>query len=228
MREWRTWKRCKWTAATFCTIRRCRSVANIPIPIRAERAVPKLSRFIKSYHDHVYDVIKQKPDTFRPIKVAIIDNGILTISPRPNSSWDILSAHPRLDDSQGIGVAENEHTKQQQRGSDVPNRDGKWPNSNNTKKYKTLWSRIKGGRSFVDDNSRVSPWLFASDPHGTQMANLICAIDPCCELYVAKVAESRSGITPERVARVGQVPPLLPPFTQGFVHNLPGPSCGVS
>lgn len=70
------------------------------------------------------------------------------------------------------------------------------------RRRKTLWSRIKAGRSFVDDNFRVSPWLFASDPHGTQMANLICAVDPWCDLYVAKVTEGRSGIDPARVERV--------------------------
>ncbi|EHK20707.1 uncharacterized protein TRIVIDRAFT_153866 [Trichoderma virens Gv29-8] len=64
--------------------------------------------------------------------------------------------------------------------------------------YKTLWSRIKKGQSFVGEGSRVSSWLFASDPHGTQMANLICAIDPWCDLYVAKVTEGRSGIIPVR------------------------------
>ena len=71
-----------------------------------------------------------------------------------------------------------------------------------SKSYRTLWSRIEDGRSFVDDDFRVSPWLFASDPHGTQMANLICAIDPLCQLYVAKVTDGRYGITPQRVARV--------------------------
>ncbi|KAL9120735.1 MAG: hypothetical protein Q9187_002705 [Circinaria calcarea] len=164
----------------------------------AERAVPKLSRFIKSYHDYV----QQKLGIFLPIKVAIIDNGILTISPRANGPLDLLSAHHHSDGPQGISVFESERMKQQQQGSDASKNDGKLPNSKDAKNYKTLWSRIKGGRSFVDDNSRVSPWLFASDPHGTQMANLICAIDPWCELYVAKVTESRHGITPERVARL--------------------------
>ncbi|PTB38219.1 hypothetical protein M441DRAFT_71677 [Trichoderma asperellum CBS 433.97] len=64
----------------------------------------------------------------------------------------------------------------------------------------SLWSSIKAGRSFVDDGSKVYPWLFASDPHGTQMANL-CAMDPFCELYVARVAEGKYGITPDRAAR---------------------------
>lgn len=75
---------------------------------------------------------------------------------------------------------------------------------NHIKGPETLGSRIKEGKSFVDDDHHVSPWIFASDPHGTQMANLICAIDPACELYVAKVTDGDNfGISPERVIRVG-------------------------
>jgi len=33
------------------------------------------------------------------------------------------------------------------------------------------------------------------------MANLICAIDPACQLFVAKVTDGRTGISPYRVAR---------------------------
>nr|CDP29054.1 Putative serine protease [Podospora anserina S mat+] len=70
------------------------------------------------------------------------------------------------------------------------------------KQARTLWSRVQSGRSFVDDEGQVSPWMFASDPHGTQMANLICAIDPLCKLYITKVTDSNKyGITPQRVAK---------------------------
>ncbi|KAF7557998.1 hypothetical protein G7Z17_g284 [Cylindrodendrum hubeiense] len=72
--------------------------------------------------------------------------------------------------------------------------------SDAAKNHKGLWPRIKEGHSFVDNASRLPSWLFASDPHGTQMANLICAIDPHCELYVAKIVEGRQGITPDNVA----------------------------
>lgn len=65
-----------------------------------------------------------------------------------------------------------------------------------------LSSRIKAGRSFVDSNSKFCPWQFPSDPHGTQMANLVCALDPLCEIYVARVAEDSFGIKAENVARV--------------------------
>jgi len=56
---------------------------------------------------------------------------------------------------------------------------------------RSVSSRIREGCSFVDDYFKISLWVFASNPHGTQMANLICAIDPLCELYVAKVADGR-------------------------------------
>lgn len=66
----------------------------------------------------------------------------------------------------------------------------------------SLSSRIKEGRSFVAGGSSHSPWHLACNPHGTQMANLICAIDPLCEIYVARVAEDAVGITPDRVTKV--------------------------
>jgi hypothetical protein len=65
-----------------------------------------------------------------------------------------------------------------------------------------LWPRIAEGETFIDNTSRLPPWQFASDPHGTQIANVISAIDPHCEIYVAKVTESRHGILPDNVADV--------------------------
>jgi hypothetical protein len=65
-----------------------------------------------------------------------------------------------------------------------------------------LWPRIAEGESFIGNPARLPPWQFSSDPHGTQMANIISAIDPHCDLYVAKVAEGRHGILPDNVAEV--------------------------
>ncbi|KAL1617112.1 hypothetical protein SLS56_011115, partial [Neofusicoccum ribis] len=66
-----------------------------------------------------------------------------------------------------------------------------------------LARRIKGGKSFVytsDNEEQV--WWYASEPHGTQIARLICSIDPCCDLYITKVAKTRnSGITADTVAQ---------------------------
>ena len=75
--------------------------------------------------------------------------------------------------------------------------------TNHRARHETLWSRVKEGRSFVDDDFRISPWLFASDPHGTQIANLICALDPTCQLFVAKATEgNKYGTSAERVVSV--------------------------
>lgn len=60
-----------------------------------------------------------------------------------------------------------------------------------------------------DDNDDGSSQQFlASDAHGTQMAKIIGSIDPCCDLYIARVASRRSGITYESVAKVSYLPPL--------------------
>ncbi|KAL7921174.1 peptidase S8/S53 domain-containing protein [Trichoderma austrokoningii] len=158
----------------------------------AERAVPKLSRFIKGYQPYVHDVVKENSVPFRPTRVALIDNGILSISPlveTPSATSDANNAFQALS---VVNLSEFSDT------SSVPLNG--YQNEKDDE-HKTLWPRVKKGQPFVDDESRVSSWLFASDPHGTQMANLICAIDPCCDLYVAKVAEGRSGIIPARVER---------------------------
>jgi hypothetical protein len=73
--------------------------------------------------------------------------------------------------------------------------------------------QIVDGQSFVYDGFSESPWWYASVPHGTQMASLLCSIDPCCELYVAKVGDAigpqvgskNAPVTPERVAEVSTV-----------------------
>lgn len=63
--------------------------------------------------------------------------------------------------------------------------------------------QVKDGKSFVERKGEKDPWWHATDPHGTQMASLICAIDPCSDLYIAKVTESTSsGVNMNRVAKV--------------------------
>ncbi|KAI0423857.1 hypothetical protein F5Y09DRAFT_326191 [Xylaria sp. FL1042] len=134
----------------------------------SHRVAPKLARWLQNLDAHVKRKRREKGH-YKPTKVAILDNGILSIPPVSS-------------DSAKHGAA----------GEDK---------KDNKEDRRSLWPRIREGRSFVDENSRLSPWLFASDPHGTQMANLICAIDPCCEIYVARVGEDLFGITPARVAK---------------------------
>ena len=57
--------------------------------------------------------------------------------------------------------------------------------------------------------------MFASDPH-TQMVNIICAIDPWCEIYVAKVA----GADRELHQQVTKVTLSLFPHSQRHLHHM--------
>lgn len=173
--------------------RTARHLLHLLTIIRAERVVPNLSRFIKKYRTHINEAVREDSVTFRPTRVAVIDNGILSISPLVETPSAISNAANFFETSSALNFTES---------SDINNIAPNGYQSGKDGEYKTLWSRIKKGQSFVDDGTRLTSWLFASDPHGTQMANLICAIDPCCDLYVAKVAEGRSGINPTRVERV--------------------------
>jgi hypothetical protein len=68
---------------------------------------------------------------------------------------------------------------------------------------KRLDHRIVDGISLVSKENKNRPYWHASEPHGTQMARLICAINPCCELLVIKVAENRrDGVSANNVADV--------------------------
>ncbi|KAI0390286.1 hypothetical protein F5Y17DRAFT_445448 [Xylariaceae sp. FL0594] len=75
-----------------------------------------------------------------------------------------------------------------------------WPLQGEREGKNSLRARIADGSTFMHHADRMPPWQFASDPHGTQIANVICAIDPHCEIYIAKVTENRRGILPDNVA----------------------------
>ncbi|KAI1454169.1 peptidase S8/S53 domain-containing protein [Annulohypoxylon moriforme] len=168
----------------------------------AKRVAPRLSQFIQSYRGLAFRRHQSREDNkigFVATKVAIIDNGILAISPQSHDKMpgDADSSHTQDENTRALHEAGSD---QQDNAQKIL---AKTPDEINTEFLvdKSVWSRIKEGRSFVDENFKLSPWLFASNPHGTQMANLICAIDPLCELYVAKVSDGRYGMTPGRVAR---------------------------
>ncbi|KAF2497767.1 subtilisin-like protein [Lophium mytilinum] len=150
----------------------------------AHRLAPRLARWLlelKSKYGAV-DRIKVQNPNFRPTRVAILDNGVLSISPvSQNGAEGMAELNGHGDATKKLVGGESSNMAEQSGDSN------------------SLWSRIVDGRSFVDGDSKLSPWLFASNPHGTQMANLICAIDPYCELYVARVAEDAMGITAKRV-----------------------------
>jgi hypothetical protein len=176
--------------------------------------VPGLSKFIRSYSQHV-QFVKEFVQV-RATRVARIDNGILSVSAKTDGRWDHPSGEWRFDDSSDSAVYPAENANQEDQGINDGNSSSSMPQKpKESKESKNLWSRIKDGCSFVDDDSRFSSWLFASNPHGTQMANLICAIDPCCDLYVAKVTEGRYGISPGRVTKVSLI--VHSPFSTLFL-----------
>ncbi|KAK0610020.1 hypothetical protein B0T17DRAFT_585395 [Bombardia bombarda] len=190
----------------------------------AKRAFPKLSHFILSYRALVSRIVE--PAKFTPTKIAIIDNGIMSISPAPYDSRRDLKRSQNTGPTRRDNAADIPYLRQQDRNGtqathnhpqdaetsaaetdDDENESGDSGNPTRlgeSKSNQTLWSRIEQGRSFVDNDFQLSPWLFASDPHGTQMANLICAMDPACRIYVAKVMDGRAGINPDRVAKAIQ------------------------
>lgn len=158
----------------------------------ANRVAPTLARWLRSLETE-FNKKKDLPQ-YKPTKVAILDNGILSISSQSAEGRGRKQPPSSEEASKGDGNSGepggSEQGEQHQGAEEaVPHQDG------------GLWARIQDGCSFVDENFRFSPWLFASNPHGTQMANLICAIDPFCQIYVARVAEDSSKITPKRVAK---------------------------
>ena len=60
------------------------------------------------------------------------------------------------------------------------------------------------GASFVHkkNGSKESPWWLASDPHGSHMANLVLQLDPCCDLYIGKVTETKKQLQLDQVVQV--------------------------
>lgn len=215
MREWPTLKKCERSYDVPKHLPQPCKVVNTDYFLRAQRSFPKLAGFISSYRIYARSGLR-KPIPV-PTKVAIIDNGILSISPLSADTTpasfhgdhrDTRRFHRNAGETTaGPGGSSTDQNSAQQlstnKNPEADDSDTPDNQRNDSKSSQTLWARIKQGRSFVDDDFQVSPWLFASDPHGTQMANLIGAIDPVCELYVAKVTEGRSfGINPLRVSKV--------------------------
>lgn len=70
---------------------------------------------------------------------------------------------------------------------------------------------IAQGTSFVQfkdsitEIPRESPWWISSEPHGTQMATIICKLDSQCKLFIAKVGTGRDDISISNLIQVGQL-----------------------
>ena len=149
----------------------------------AQAAVPKLAPFIKKYDGDPN--FKKQPAT----KVALLDNGVFAMDVKRHQR-DLEPADRSLPAKKSI------------QGTITVDRAGGDAQANKDSGERVMTDQIIRRVSFVEEDGRESPWYFPLDPHGTQMANLICAIDPRCELYVVRIAERRSSITPEIVAKV--------------------------
>ncbi|KAG8156362.1 hypothetical protein KVR01_013814 [Diaporthe batatas] len=147
---------------------------------------PRLAQFITYYRKRASTCHRDETG-FRPTKVAIIDNGILSMDP-PSAPRGAGPARP--DDAPDVHDSSGNYNDSSER--HLHSQD--FFTANN------LWARICDGKSFVHEWDRVSPWYLASNPHGTQMANLLCAIDPLCQLFIAKIADSHYGYSTARAA----------------------------
>lgn len=149
--------------------------------------------------------------------MAILDNGIFSVAPvvpGAAANREAMTDHMKSNASKTNNSREAIAVLDKMTGDVGPEGkpSGQEPSKNrrSSDEDNSLWSRIRNGRSFVEGNSKFCPWQFPSDPHGTQMANLICAIDPSCEIYVARVMEDAFGITNKAVAKVFPLQVFLP------------------
>ncbi|KAI1102144.1 hypothetical protein F4804DRAFT_313992 [Jackrogersella minutella] len=154
--------------------------------IRNHVVGPNLAAFINKY-------VSYKVDDKKRTKVAVIDSGVIIVGGK--------SKHEVLEDvinSQNINASNDGQGPTMRNVQRAAAHKGEECTSRND-----LVERVADGKSYVntgDDEEQV--WWHASEPHGTQMARLICSIDPCCKLYVVKVAETRnSGIAANVVAQ---------------------------
>ncbi|KAL6696676.1 hypothetical protein J3F84DRAFT_407452 [Trichoderma pleuroticola] len=153
---------------------------------------PNLAAFINKYQL----TIRSKKDSHRT-KVALIDSGIVVVGGKRAMRFGAYDMENELK------LGENIERPGQEL---IPNGDNNsQPIDSQSEETEKWWNQdlsrqVVEGESFVntgDDEEQV--WWHASEPHGTQMARLICSVDPCCELYVAKVAETRSSGVPADV-----------------------------
>ena len=66
----------------------------------------------------------------------------------------------------------------------------------------SLGRNVAGGETFFYQGSDEINWFLASDVHGTQMATFVKELNPSCELYLAKVGNSRYNVAAAKVHEV--------------------------
>ncbi|CAH0024479.1 unnamed protein product, partial [Clonostachys rhizophaga] len=188
-----------YSTPAVADLTRCKSLPSYTTlsDVLTQYLSPRLAKLVQDLSGKVYEGIRS--GQFKRTKVAILDNGILCVPP-------VLQASQSLPSVIEDGLNENETTSEKVKSTQSPQSTREAPLSSNPKQKTNgdkqgLWYRIRGGKSFVESSSRFNPWQFPSDAHGTQMANLICALDPYCDLYVARVAETTVGINAASVAK---------------------------
>jgi hypothetical protein len=164
-----------------------------------------LSAFIAKYHAAMTNR-RAAGGKIPRTRVALIDSGVVVVSGKRNKTGSSATrAHevngggtksPTTDTHGPLRSSALLSTTLADQEQEDRAENGWWTDD--------LAMHIEDGKSFVttgDNEEQV--WWHASEPHGTQMARLICSIDPSCRLLVAKVAETRShGISANVVAEV--------------------------
>jgi hypothetical protein len=130
---------------------------------------PNLAAFIQKFRSATAN------EVIRKTRVALIDSGVVIVGGKGT-----ILAEEKAREAQNKGQSSKDGQRAEQ-----PLDDKKQWRTNDL-------ARHVDGKSFVstgDDEEQV--WWHASEAHGTQMARLICSIDPCCELYVVKLPVQR-------------------------------------
>lgn len=145
-----------------------------------------LARFIQNFSQYHYENIGTKKT-----KIALIDSGVVVVGGSHGENYE------RKEGKREKKVKEEKEGREEKKV--VEEREENEGSASGS----VLAQRIVEGISLVSRDNEEQPWWHATEPHGTQMATLICSINPFCELYVVKVAESNaSGITGHNVAKV--------------------------
>lgn len=136
-----------------------------------------------------YTSYKQNQAGFVKTKVAIIDSGVVIAGGRARAHG--VESEEKFESESELDLKPSSKVNPM-----ILAKEKRYTND--------LARHVVDGTSLVDtgdDEEQV--WWHASEPHGTQMARLICSMDSRCELYAIKVAETRSsGISANVVAEV--------------------------
>lgn len=151
---------------------------------RSAKTIIKLKNFIAMYvaaHARAM-AVPATERTIRRIKVCIIDTGI------------------------------DESRFKLEAGATVSSQRSTWRRDRLRKSIATQRKNETEGEGEEDEEKKIvgatfsqtgdSHWWLSGDSHGTQMAKLVTNLDPCCDIYVAKIGDSKSDISTGAVIEV--------------------------